>query len=94
LRIVSIGNLDHEACCGLHCNNTSEVGFISIFKTKRIQDGIVRLEFASGEVALKQLKEKEKILKEVTKKLGVKEDDVPKKVQELFNTWKMLRKRK
>ena len=94
LRIVSIGNLDHEACCGLHCNNTSEVGFISIFKTKRIQDGIVRLEFASGEVALKQLKEKEKILKEVTKKLGVKEDDVPKKVQELFNTWKMLRKKK
>lgn len=94
LRIVSIGNLDHEACGGLHCNNTSEVGFISIFRTKRIQDGVVRLEFASGEVALKQLKEKEKILKEVAKKLGVKEDKVPDKVKELFETWKALRKKK
>ena len=94
LRIISIGNLDHEACGGLHCKNTFETGFISIFKTKRIQDGVVRLEFASGEIALKQLKENEKILKEAAKKLNVKEDQVPVKVKELFESWKSLRKKK
>ena len=94
LRIVSVGSIDSEACGGLHTNDTSEVGFISIFKTKRIQDGIIRLEFAAGDVAMKQLQEKEKLLKEISKQLGVSEDKVPEKVKELFDTWKTMRKKK
>lgn len=92
LRIVSIGNIDHEACGGIHVDNTKEVGFITILKTKRIQDGIVRLEYCSGDVAEKYLKEKEKFLKETGQILKVKEDDIPKSVEELFNKWKETRK--
>jgi alanyl-tRNA synthetase len=93
VRIVEIPGIDAEACGGLHCNSTGEVGFITIIKTKRIQDGVIRLEFCSGDVALKYLKEKEKLLSEAARLLNVKEEDVPKATIELFNKWKELRKK-
>ena len=93
IRIVSIDDLDHEACGGLHCNSTKDVGFILILKTKRIADGLVRLEFCSGDLAFNYLKEKEKILKEVSEKLGVSEEKVPEAVEKLFEEWKKKRKK-
>jgi len=92
LRIVSVGNIDTEACGGVYPNSTGKVGFINILRTKRIQDGVVRIEFCSGDVALNYLKEKEKILKKVAGKLKVKEDEVPKAVEKLFKHWKKKRK--
>jgi alanyl-tRNA synthetase len=92
LRIVSIGDVDHEACGGLHCNSTGEVGCISILRTKRVQDGVVRLEYCSGSVAISYLKEMEKILREVAKKLEVSEEKVPEAVDKLFKEWKSKRK--
>jgi alanyl-tRNA synthetase len=92
LRIVSIGDIDHEACGGTHCTSTGEVGFIKIIRTKRIQDGIDRIEFCSGEVAINYLRERSKILEEVAKKLGVEKKEVPKAIEELFKRWKKLRK--
>jgi len=92
LRIVEIKNHDVEACGGLHGNNTREVGFIKILRTKRIADGLVRIEIKAGDVALKYLREKERILKEVAKKLKVKEEKVPEAVKKLFKEWKRKRK--
>jgi alanyl-tRNA synthetase len=92
LRIVSIGNLDVEACGGLHVDSTREVGFILITRSKRVQDGVVRLEYVAGDVAVNELKESEKILKESASLLKVKEEELPKKVQELFDEWKGKRK--
>ena len=92
LRIVSIGNLDHEACGGLHCEKTGEIDFITILKTKRIQDGVIRIEFTVGSLALKYLKEKEQLLKETAKLLNVKEENTPQAVIQLFETWKIKRK--
>jgi len=51
VRIVSIGDLDIEACGGTHVKKTSEIEQIKITKTKRIQDGVVRIEFVSGNAA-------------------------------------------
>ncbi len=91
LRIVSVGE-DHEACGGLHCNSTKEVGFISILRTKRIADGVVRIEFCSGEVALNYLRKNEEILKETCKLLNCKEVNVIEAVEKLFKVWKQKRK--
>ncbi len=49
LRVVSIGELDTEACGGTHLNNTREVGRIKIIGSKKIQDGVIRIEFKAGE---------------------------------------------
>jgi len=93
IRIVDVGNgFDVEACGGTHENKTRDVGWIKIIKSKRVADGLVRLEIVSGEVAEEYLKEKEKILKEVAKKLGVKEEKVVSALKNMFEKWKKLRK--
>lgn len=48
LRVVSIEDTDVEACCGTHCENTGEVGWIKLTKTSRISDGILRLYYVAG----------------------------------------------
>ncbi len=55
IRVVRIGEFDVEACGGIHCKNTLEVGAIKILRTKRIQDGVVRLEFVAGMPAVEQM---------------------------------------
>lgn len=94
IRIIKIGDFDVEACGGTHGKNTKDIGCILITKTKKIADGLVRIEIKAGKAALEFLKQKQKILKEVAKKLGVDVEEVPSKVEEIFNQWKKLRKRK
>ena len=48
VRIVTIGDIDAEACGGTHVGRTGQVGALRITRAKRIQDGVVRLEFATG----------------------------------------------
>ncbi|MCS7123303.1 MAG: alanine--tRNA ligase-related protein [Candidatus Aenigmarchaeota archaeon] len=93
LRIVKVG-FDIEACSGTHSDlsSTREIGFVRIFRAKKIQDGVVRLEFVAGESCLDYLREKEKILKECCDILKVEEKELPKKVKEIFDNWKKLRK--
>ncbi len=55
LRVVNIKDTDVEACCGTHCDNTSEVGFIKLLKTHRISDGILRLYYVAGEKSIERL---------------------------------------
>ena len=55
LRVVNIEDTDVEACCGTHCDNTSEVGWIKILKTSRISDGILRLYYCAGEKCMDRL---------------------------------------
>ena len=59
VRIVSIEDFDVEACGGTHVKKTKEVELIKITKTKRIQDGVVRLEFVSGSTAKEYVKQQE-----------------------------------
>ncbi|VVB54236.1 Alanine--tRNA ligase [uncultured archaeon] len=51
LRVIDIPGVDAEACGGTHLNNTSEAEVIKIVRAKRIQDGVVRIEFKAGEAA-------------------------------------------
>ncbi len=51
VRIVSISDKDIEACGGTHVSSTGKIQKIRITRTKRIQDGVVRIEFVSGDVA-------------------------------------------
>ena len=59
VRIVSIEDKDIEACGGTHVNKTGDIELIKITKTKRIQDGVVRLEFVSGPNAFDYVKEQQ-----------------------------------
>ncbi len=84
LRIVEVPGFDVEACGGTHCTHTSEVGAVSILDVERIQDGIVRLTFASGERALDLREEHEEILQEAARRLGVPVAHLPSGIERLL----------
>jgi alanyl-tRNA synthetase len=59
VRIVSIEDFDVEACGGTHVKSTKDIDLIKITRTKRIQDGVVRLEFTAGQAAQDYLNQHE-----------------------------------
>ena len=81
VRIVSIGDLDIEACGGTHVTNTSDVKEIKIIKTKRIQDGVVRIEFVSGDSAKEFVKKKQQDSESKEKEEKLKKEEKEKRVE-------------
>ncbi|MGI0155472.1 MAG: alanine--tRNA ligase, partial [Thermoplasmata archaeon] len=93
LRIVEIEGVDVEACGGTHCTHTSEVGAIALLDAERIQDGVVRLTYASGERALDLRDEHEAILKEASRRLGVPVAQLPDGIDRLLGEIEATRHR-
>ena len=81
VRIVSIGDLDIEACGGTHVANTSDVEEIKITRTKRIQDGVVRIEFVSGESAKEFVRKKQQDSESREKEEKLKEQEKEKRIE-------------
>ena len=92
LRIVKIGNIDAQACGGTHLDKTGRLKLIKIIGQKKIQDGVVRLIFTSGNSALKYIKENERILNNCCNILNIKKDKLPKTINRFFEEWKRQRK--
>jgi alanyl-tRNA synthetase len=92
IRVVNVGGFDVEACGGLHCTRTSEVGFIKLIRTRRIQDGVLRLEFAAGRAAVDFAMGQGKTIREVSGLLNVPPEDLKKGVRRLLKEWKAARK--
>ncbi len=92
IRVVEIPGWDAQACGGLHCTNTEDVGIIKIIKTERIQDGVERLIFAAGPSALPYIQEQERIVRRVAEVFGVPASELDKKAEELLMELKDARK--
>jgi alanyl-tRNA synthetase len=92
LRIVEVEGFDVEACGGTHCTHTSEVGAIALLDVERIQDGIVRLTYVSGERALDVREEHEAILREAARRLGVPVHQLPSGIDRLLGEVEESRK--
>ena len=74
VRIVSIEDFDIEACGGTHVKSTKDVELIKITRTKRIQDGVVRLEFVAGDSAQEYVKQHAADLEKQSADLVAKEE--------------------
>ena len=70
IRVVEVEGWDVEACGGIHCASTGEIGLLKIVKSERIQDGVERLEFVSGEPALRFTQQQDATLQELSKILN------------------------
>ncbi|MEM3039020.1 MAG: alanine--tRNA ligase, partial [Thermoplasmata archaeon] len=84
IRVVNIHGLDVEACGGTHCRNTSEVGMIKILGTKRIQDGVVRLEYAAGTAAVQHMQQLNHSLEDAAQLLNSPVGSLPSAVEKLL----------
>lgn len=91
LRIVKVGN-DIEACGGTHCLYTGNVGMIKILGCERIQDGVIRLEYAAGEAAVRAVQNTEALLNTAAESLGVSKTELPETAVRFFREWKELNK--
>ncbi len=92
LRVVEIPKWDIEACGGTHVARTSEVGVIKLLRSKRIQDGVVRLEYAAGKPALAEIRRQSAALGHVASALSVAADQVGPAVDRFLEEWKAQRR--
>jgi alanyl-tRNA synthetase len=89
---VNIIGEDVEACAGTHCERTGEVGLIKIIGVKRIQDGVVRIEFVAGKTAYDHVLKGEAALFDAAEQLGVHPHEVHSAVKRMSDEVKSLRK--
>ncbi len=88
IRIIDIEDWNAQACAGTHCTRTGEVGLIKVVGRERIQDGVERLIFASGEAVLENIQEREKKVKKASEILRTETENIDKATQKLFDQWK------
>ncbi len=92
LRIVEIQDYNVQACGGTHVIRTGDIGPIKIWRARRIQDGVIRLEFSAGLPAASRLIEAHSKLKEIAQSLGVSEEEVDKAFKAAMDELKDLRR--
>lgn len=88
LRIVQIEGTDVEACCGTHCDNTAEVGWVKMNKSHRISDGIVRLEYVAYERALEELNGETSIINTLCKDWNIEKNKIVQTGNRFFHEFK------
>lgn len=92
IRVVNVNDWNAQACAGTHCRRTGEVGLIKIMARERIQDGVERLEFASGEAVLTALQEQERRIGKAADILRADREEIDTATQQLFERWKSAKK--
>ena len=93
LRIVEIEDFNVQACAGTHVRRTGEIGPIKVWRARRIQDGVVRLEFSSGMAAVERLLEAYDRVKRISAVVGSPLEKVESAVESLVSENRELSKR-
>ena len=90
LRVVNILDTDVEACCGTHCDNTSQVGWIKLLKTHRISDGILRLYFVAGQKSMDRLNYENRLLNSLCDIWSINKPQIVPTAERFFKDFKKL----
>lgn len=95
IRVVSVGNIDSEACGGTHTmlTSTGEIGCFKIVKRESVQDGVERITYKCGSVAIAYMHEKEQMLHDASAVLSVSEGELVRTASRFFDEWKEQRKK-
>ena len=88
IRVVRVGDWDVEACAGTHLKNTSEIGFIKIIHTERVQDGVERLAYSIGIPAAKAVQENERLLVKLSETLNAPLEKLDKTAEKIVRDLK------
>lgn len=93
IRVVKIGDLDINACCGVHPNKTSDLRMIKIKKFEK-NKGNTRIEFLAGERAINDSLFKDKVLREICNYLNSNEHEALNGIKNLKNSLEEIKKEK
>ena len=92
IRVVKVGNWEVEACAGTHVENTGEIGFVKILHTERVQDGVERINYATGKYAVEESQKREALLKKLSETLNAPQDKLLPTAKRLLKEWKETRR--
>ncbi len=92
VRMVSIGDFSKELCGGTHVRHSGEIGLFRIISESSVAAGIRRIEAVTGTAVLAREREKERIIQELCDAMGVNEDKLATKTQEMIHELKNLHK--
>lgn len=84
IRILKIGDLDINACCGVHPNSTIELRHIKIKKFEK-NKGNTRIEYLAGTRAINDALDKDDFAREICKYLSSSEKDVINSIKNLHD---------
>ena len=76
VRIVRIGDLDTNACGGFHVKNTCEMQLFKILSWEKIKGNYTRFFYVSGNRALKDYYNKNKLVTKLCQNLSCKENEI------------------
>ncbi|MDD5014995.1 MAG: alanine--tRNA ligase, partial [Atribacterota bacterium] len=93
VRVVKIGDFSLELCGGTHLNSTSNIGLFKILNEQGVGSGLRRIEAVTGEGALKYIKEKENIIKEVSDKLQTIPSEMSVKINQIIDDANDMKKK-
>ncbi|MEM1630342.1 MAG: alanine--tRNA ligase [Saccharolobus sp.] len=85
IRLLEIKDWDIESCGGTHVSNTSEIGSVKIINVEKIQDGVIRLEYAAGSALIDYLRNIESKLSETSKILNTDPSQLTTRLKRLIN---------
>lgn len=91
IRIVEIDGKDFSMCGGTHLKNTSEINLVKIIGSEKIR-GNTRLFFLCGKRAFRNYQQINNLLENIKKTLGVPDQEIQKKVENLISGNKNLYK--
>ena len=83
IRIIKIGELDINACCGIHLNSTLELRMIKIIKTEKNRSA-TRVEYLAGQRAIDYSLKRDIYLSEVCKYLKSKDLDIVNTIDNIY----------
>lgn len=90
VRVVQIGSYSLELCGGCHVNNSAEIGLFKIVSESGIGSGVRRIEAVAGRGAYLFMDSQLDLLKQAAGLLKSNVNDVPKRVEGLFQQLKEL----
>ncbi|GAA0457178.1 alanine--tRNA ligase [Alkalibacillus silvisoli] len=92
VRVVSVDHYSIELCGGCHVDNTAEIGLFKITQETGIGAGTRRIEACTSQGAYEYYQTREQLLKEAATKLKTKTEQVPQRIDALFQEIKDLQR--
>ena len=84
VRVVSMGQFSCEFCGGTHVNRTGDIGLFKITQEGGVAAGVRRIEAVTAQGALDAVNAAEALLQEVATKLKTMREDIPARIDTLY----------